>query len=95
VSDHWQQEVDKAFGELTTRIERLAQERAGTEAILYAKRRSEEWKQKARFEYELSHEIVFLRQIRDALDARISDRQNLVDEQIEKRSRERQERQGD
>jgi hypothetical protein len=81
----------KAFAELTMRIEKLAQDRAGTEAVLYAKKRSDEWKQRARFEYELSYEVSFLRRIRDALDARIAERQKLVDEQVEKRRRERSE----
>jgi hypothetical protein len=95
VSDVWEQELAKAFAELNSQIEKLAQDRAGTEAVLYAKDRSDEWKQLARFEYELSYEIRFLRQIRDALDARIVERQRLVDEQVGKRAREREERGAD
>jgi hypothetical protein len=34
VSDHWQKELTKAFADLTTRIEKLAQDQAGTEAVL-------------------------------------------------------------
>jgi hypothetical protein len=89
VNDHWEQELAEAFAELKARVEKLAQERASTEAVLYAKDRPEEWKQLARFEYELSYEVAFLRQIRDAIDARINERQKLVKEQVEKRARER------
>jgi hypothetical protein len=39
VSDHWEQELAKAFEELKARVEKLAQERASTEAVLYAKDR--------------------------------------------------------
>lgn len=55
----WEQELTKAFAEL--RIEVLAHERAGIEAVLNPKDRSEEWNQLARFEYELSYEVAFLR----------------------------------
>jgi hypothetical protein len=90
VSDHWQQEMTKALADLTMRIEKLAQDRASTEAVVYSKERSEEWKQNARFEYELRYEVEFLKQIRDALDARIAEREHLVDEQTEKRASKRE-----
>ena len=89
MTDHWQQEVTKAFADLVARIEKLAQDRASTSAGLHAKARSEEWKQKARFELELTHEVEFLRQVRDANDARIAERQRLVDEQVERRREQR------
>jgi phage-related minor tail protein len=91
MSDHWKQELTKAFADLKTRVERLAQARASTHAGFHAKDRSEEWKQRARFEQELSYEVGFLREIRDAVDERITERQRLVDEQVEKRARGRQE----
>jgi hypothetical protein len=75
VSDHWEQELAKAFTELKTRIERLAQVRASTHAAFHARDRSEEWKQRALFEQELTYEVGFLREIRDAVDARITERQ--------------------
>jgi hypothetical protein len=91
MSDHWKQELTKVFAELKTQVERLAQVRAGTHAAFHAKDRSEEWKQRARFEQELSYEVGFLREIRDAVDERITERQTLVEEQVEKRARERAE----
>ena len=89
MGDHWDQELAKAFGELKGRIEKLAQQRADAEAVLHAKDRSAESKKLARLEYELTYEVGFLRRIRDVIDARISERQPLVDEQVQKRARER------
>jgi phage-related minor tail protein len=90
VTDHWQQEVTKAFADLTDRIEKLAQQRADIEGVLHAKAKSEEWKRRARLEIEFHHEAEYLTQIRDALDARIVERQKLVDEQVQKRAQERE-----
>jgi hypothetical protein len=89
-ADHWQQELAEAFGDLARRIETLGQDRATIEAVLYAKDRSEEWKRNARLEYELRFEAEFLSKIRKALDARIAERQKLVDEQVRRRREQRE-----
>jgi uncharacterized protein YydD (DUF2326 family) len=89
LTDYWNDELDKIVGQLQERLERLAQDRASTHAVLHAKDRSEEWKRHTRLELELTHEVEFLRYAIKALNARLAARQALVDEQVGKREEER------
>jgi hypothetical protein len=50
---------------------------------------SEEWKRNTRLELELTHEVEFLRNAIEAVNARLVARQALVDEQVRKRQKER------
>jgi hypothetical protein len=86
-NDEYLREVDEAFGQLRARIEKLAEQRAGVEAVLYAKDESEEWKRNARLEYELGFEAEYWRHIRGQIDDLIATRQQLVDQQVAKRER--------
>jgi hypothetical protein len=88
LTEYWNDELDKIVGQLQERVERLAQERATTHAVLHAKDRSEEWKRNARLELELGHEVEFLRYAIEALSARLAARQALIDEQVRKREKE-------
>jgi hypothetical protein len=56
---------------------------------LGAKDMSEEWKRNTRLELELTHEVEFLRNAIEAVNARLVARQALVDEQVRKRQKER------
>jgi hypothetical protein len=89
LTDYWNDELDKIVGQLQERLERLAQDRASTHAVLHATDRSEEWKRNTRLELELTHEVESLRQVIEALNARLVARQALVDEQVGKREEER------
>ena len=89
LTDYWNDELDKIVGQLQERLERLAQDRASTHAVPHATDRSEEWKRNTRLELELTHEVESLRQVIEALNARLVARQALVDEQVGKREEER------
>jgi hypothetical protein len=86
--DEHLREVDEAFAQLRARIEKLAEQRAGGEAVLYAKDESEEWKRNARLEFELGFEAEYWRRIRGQVDDLIATRQQLVDQQGAKREQE-------
>ena len=73
-------QVDEAFDALAARIEELGQTAASTEAVLYAKDKSEEWKRDATFEYELHYEVEYLERVKARIDERIKTRRALGDE---------------
>jgi len=88
VSADLDQRVTAAYRDFLEKIEQLAQLAASTEAVLYKKGASEEWKRAASFEYELGYEVKYLKQMQGAIERRIADRQAMIDEQVEKRQEE-------
>lgn len=78
----------KAWLEFLPAIEEIAHMFAGTEAVLYGKDESKEWKRNARFEFELQREVDCLRAIRWKINQRLVAREQMLEAEREKRRQE-------
>ncbi len=89
MADHTYRERALALlDELVPEVKKIAQDAAGSEAVLHAAATSDEERSPMRLEYELQREVECWQAIRAAIDDRIAPLSAMVAEQREKRAAE-------
>lgn len=88
-ADYKMRAVKAFLDEFVPRVEEIAQQSASTEAVLYAKKLSDDERSLARFEHELWREVECWEAVRMKIDERIAARKELAEAQIVKRAQPR------